>query len=172
MTPFILQKCSSLKCKLLISLPELMQNVAAVPFSYISLMLSTLTQVSELPSVPMSLPETSSSILHLQYSCPLQVRSVVNWNVGSDKLVLCSAKPPVWSSPGADAVFPVCNSVNQKQEFFQGFSSACLEHACSTRSKVIAQECGSAMFSPFSPSLAVSTYLEFLQTLSPVLYSF
>lgn len=154
------------KCKLLISLPEL-QSVAAAPFSYISLMLSTLTQVSELPSVSVRLPEASSSaVLYLQCSCPLKVRCAANWNVGtvlSSRFVqpnlqfgvgleqLQNSQPAAHSSPKAGILWQLQASL----------VSACLEHACSTRSKVIAQECGSAKFSPVFPSLAMSTYLKF-----------
>lgn len=148
----------SLKCKLLISLPEL-QNVAAFPFSYISVMLSTLTQVSELPSVSTCLPETSSSILSLQYSCLLKLRFVVNWNVGtvlSSCFVLPDFQFGIYLEQNSQSAAP---SSPQAGILWQDFSSACPEYTCCTRSKVMAQQCRNAKFSPFFLSLAMSTYL-------------
>lgn len=150
----------SLKCKLLISLPEL-QNVAAFPFSYISLMLSTLTQVSELPSVSTGLPETSSSVLSLQCSCPLKLRFVANWNVGtvpSPCFVLPDPRFGIYleqlqNSQSAAPSSPKAGIL------WQDLSSACPEYVCSTRRKVMAQQCRNAKFSPFFLSLAMSTYL-------------
>lgn len=105
--------------------------------------------MSELPSVSTRLPETSSSILALHCGCPLKVRLVANWNVGTG-LSSCSPRPPVW---------------------WLDFSSACPEHACSTRSEVTLQQCKNMMFSPFFLSLAMSTP-EFLQPFPQICYSF
>lgn len=128
----------SLKCKLLISLPEL-QNVAAFPFSYISLMLSTLTQVSELPSVPTCLPETSSSILSPQWSYPLKVRFVVDCSVGA-VLNSCFVLAFTWSSCRIPSL--QLQASPEAGILWEDLSSACPQCAHSTRNKVTTHNVG------------------------------
>lgn len=163
----------SLKCKLLISLPEL-QNVAAFPFSYISLMLSTLTQVSELPSVPTHLPETSSSVLSPQWNCPLKVRFVANCSVGT-VLSSCFVLPHFQFSIYLEQLQNSQSAAPGSPEagiLWQDLSSACPQCAHSTSNKVTAQQCRSAEFLPFFPFVSSITIPEFLQPLSQICYSF
>lgn len=158
----------SLKCKLLISLPEL-QNVAAFPFSYISLMLSTLTQVSELPSVPTLLPETSSSLLSPQWSCPLKIRFVVDCSIGT-VLSSCFVLALLL---GAAAEFPICSS-----NFTRGRNSLGRHELSLPTVHKQHQQQGdytqrrSAEFLQFFPFISSISTLEFLQPLSQICHSF
>lgn len=140
----------SLKCKLLISLPEL-QNVAAFPFSYISLMLSTLTQVSELPSVPTLLPETSSSILSPQWSCPLKGRLQYR---DSAKFMLCSG---IYLEQLQNSQSAAPASL-EAGILWEDLSSACPQCTRSTSNKVTTYNVGVQNFH-FFLSVTLSTHL-------------
>lgn len=139
----------SLKCKLLISLPEL-QNVAAFPFSYVSLMLSTLTQVSELPSVPIHLPETSSSVLSPQWSSPTESKICDGLQCrDSAKFMLCSGicLEQLQNSQSAAPGSPEAGIL------WQDLSSSCPQCARSISNKVPAQQ-RCAEFLPFFPFIS------------------
>lgn len=137
-------------------------------------MLSTLTQVSELPSVSTLLPETSSSVLSLQCTCPLKVRFVTNWNVGS-VLSSCFVLPDLQFGIYLEQLHNSQSAAPHSPKagiLWQDFSSACSEFACSTRSKVMAQQRRNVKFSPSFPFISNVNLPEFLQPLSQICYSF